>query len=612
GLYVDEVYIGRSFAFMTTLMDIERVEVLRGPQGTLFGRNTVGGAINIFTGKPGPETVVGGDFTYGNYDLVQVRGQLGGAIVEDKVFARISGTHRKHDGFLRDFETGDHYNNEDYWSTRAKVLVKASEQVEVLLSADYYKDSHVDTVMDIRGGALAPLDPYPLKDRLIGTDFDAFSNREIYGLSGQVNWDAGDMQITSITAYREHKIDRLQDQDFSVADISFTGRLEDQSQFSQELRVAGDVNERLNFLVGAYYFHQNNDARTTANLGADILSMFGGTSETAFTDAVVKGDAYAGFGSFNYSLTDQLVLSGGIRYTHEKKTIDYVQTLSDGAFVMPLAGIAIPIAPLTDRLSQGSVTGDASLSYKPTEDITAYVSYGRGFKAGGFNATLLGQTPDDLVFEAEYLDSYEAGIKSSWFEDRLRLNVAAFYMDYSDKQEQTRVGTTFLVSNAASARSKGFEIELMARPHPQLELMAGYGYTNAKYKAYEECANVGGSFIDCTGNRLQFAPRHTASFAFQFDQPVSDHLNLFTRGEVTHRSSTYLDVMNNPDFTQSKRTLVNGRVGIEDADGQWSVAFWGRNIFNTEREVLSFDFQGTQYAFLNAPRTYGIELSARY
>lgn len=609
GLYVDEVYIGRSFAFITTLMDIDRVEVLRGPQGTLFGRNTVGGAINIFTSNPGEALEAAADLTYGNYDLVQLRGSVGGPIVEGKVFAKISTTYKKRDGYLKDFISGEKYNNEDSWSTRGKILVKASDSLDITLTADYYTDDSVTDIMDIRGGALEVADPYPLKERTIGTDFDSHGKRESYGFSGQMNWKLDGFDITSITSYRSHETDGLLDQDFSVVDISFTGREENQKQFSQELRLASDASQQFNYILGLYYFHQSEDAITTANLGSAVL----GAGETAYTVADVSDDAYAAFASFNYDISEKFTISGGLRYTYEDKKIDYSQTLSDGAFLLPILEIAIPIPPLADSFSDSAVSGNISLNYKPTEDILTYLSYGRGFKAGGFNATLLGVTPDNLSFKPEYLDSYEIGLKSSWLEDRLRVNIAAFYMDYSDKQEQTLVGTTFLVANSSSARSKGFEIEVMARPHEQLQVIAGFGYTDAYYKSYPVCSFDGlGDPVDCSGNRLQNAPKYTTNLSVRYDQPVGQNLNLFTQAELNYRSASFIHVENNPNYVHQKLTLVNARIGIEDKDGTWSASFWGKNIFNQERQVLSFDFLGTDYAYLSEPRTYGIELRVKY
>ncbi len=609
GLYVDEVYIGRSFAFMSTLMDIDRVEVLRGPQGTLFGRNTVGGAISVFTALPKDHFEASADATYGNYDLVQVRGEVGGPLVADKVFAKISAAYRERDGYLEDFATGAKYNNEDTWSTRAKILVKASENLEMILTGDYTTDDNITDIMDVRSGALAGADAFPLTDRKIGTDFESFAGRENYGVSGQLNWKTDNYELTSVTAYRSHETDGLLDQDFSVADVSFTGRREKQSQFSQELRLSSSASNRFNYILGVYYFHQSEDALTTANLGADVL----GAGETAFTSADVKGDAWAGFGSFNYDISDRIALSGGLRYTYEDKKINYAQTLSDGAFLMPILGIAVPIAPLTNDLSDSAVTGNVSLSYKPVDDVTLYASYGRGYKSGGFNATLLGVSQSDLSFAPEYLDSYEIGLKTSWLEDRVRLNIAAFYMDYSDKQEQTLSGTTFIVSNSSSARSKGFEVELAARPHEQLEFTGGFGYTDAYYSNYPGCSVDGvGDPVDCSGNRLQNAPKYTANFAARFDQPVSSNLNFYAQGDISYRSTSFLQVENTPQYIHDKLTLVNARIGFENADKAWNIAFWGKNIFNTEREVLSFDFLGTDYAYLNAPRTYGIELRVKY
>ncbi|PCI32509.1 MAG: hypothetical protein COB54_07150 [Alphaproteobacteria bacterium] len=612
GLYIDEVYVGKSFAFDTALLGAESIEVLRGPQGTLFGRNTIGGVINLHTKKPGNELEAEVDATYGNYDLIQVRGQLSGPIVEDKVSAMITGMIKKRDGYLTDHVTDAQYNNEDSYAMRGKVLFTPSEKMEITLSADYYQDDNIDGITDVRGGALAGVDGTPLEDRSIGTNFSSFGHRENFGLSGNLVWAADNFEITSITSYRSMETDSLLDQDFTVLDFSFTGRKEKLKQFSQEVRLASNTGDNFSYLLGLYYFHSDLDALTTANLGTDAMNALLGAplpAETVFASADVKGEAYAIFGSFNYDLSESLTFTGGLRYSYEDKDIVYEQSLSAGAFVMPLAGIAVPIAPLNDNVSDGAFSGNVSLNYQINEDASVYATFSRGFKAGGFNATVLGFTPDQLRFEKETVNQYEIGFKSSLLDNRVRLNAAAFYMDYSDKQEQLVNGAIFTVGNAASATSKGFEVELSALPHPKLEVFANLGYLDTTYDAFPGCDfDAFGGPVDCTGNRLQTAPEVSASFGGRFEQPVADGINLVLSGDLTYEDDSFISATNNPAFIKQSGTYVNGRIGVESADGGWSVAFWGKNIFNVTREELSFDFLGTQYVYQTNPQTYGIEV----
>ncbi|MDT9598807.1 TonB-dependent receptor [Sphingosinicella rhizophila] len=600
GLYVDEVYIGKSYAFMTALSDIERVEVLRGPQGTLYGRNTLGGAINVLTRRPGEQFRANADFTYGNYDQYQLRGSVSGPLSEG-VSASLSGVLRQRDGYLKDFARDAAYQDEDLWGVRGKLLVDLGPRTELMLIGDYYIDRSIDGIDQVRAGALEPLDGSPLEDRRVGTNFASRSERESYGISGRLSHDFGFAELVSITAYRENKIDALLDQDFSVADISFTGRTQDQQQFTQELRLVSKGPDRFSYVLGGYFLSEQLAAVTIANLGPDAI----GTSETSFTHADIDTKAFALFGSATYRFSDLVSLSGGLRYSHESKDLIFSQTLTPGAFVMPLFGISIEIPPFKDRYRQGALTGDASLSVTPTEDLLLYLSYARGFKAGGFNATITATPPQSLEFDAEFVNSYEVGLKSSFFDNKLRLNLAAFHLDYTDKQEQTRVGTFFQIQNAARASSKGFEVEILAKPHRQIQLMGGLGYTDASYKRYEDCDPFG---ADCSGNRLQNAPEWTVNAAARFDQPIGGKLNLFGVGQLSYTDGSFVTPDNDPQFVREPRTLVNLRAGIESVDGRWQVEAWATNLFNEVAIEYSHEFLGTVYSQLNPPRMYGVTL----
>ncbi|MEQ8178106.1 MAG: TonB-dependent receptor [Amphiplicatus sp.] len=605
GLYVDEVYIGKSYAFMTALSDIESVEVLRGPQGTLYGRNTIGGAINIFTREPGEDANVNADFTYGNYGQYQVRGSVSGPLVEGRAYASLSAVVRQRDGYLKDFARDTAYQDEDLWGARGKLLLNLGADTQALLIGDYYIDKSVDGIEDIREGALAPLDPFPLEERKVGTNFASYSERESYGVSGKVTHDLGGAELVAITSYRAQRIDSLSDQDFSVADISYTGRAQDQNQFSQEIRVVSDKDGRFSYIIGGYFLSEDVDAVTTANLGLDAI----GTVETSYTFADVSTEAYAVFASATYRFNDYLEASGGVRYSYEDKTLAFSQTLSPGAFIMPLAGISIEVPLFIDDYSQGAVSGDASLNFKPADDVMLYASFARGFKAGGFNATLTSMPPAALAFDAEFVNSYEAGLKTSFFDDALRINLAGFYLDYSDKQEQTRVGTFFQVQNAAKATSKGFELEVFASPHPQIQFTGGLGYVDAEYDSYPDCDPFG---ADCSGNTLQNAPELTANAAARVDQPVGNGLNLFALAQMTYADEAFVFVDNDPQFVQESRTLVNLRAGIEGGDGRWAVEGWVTNLTDETAIEFSQEFLGTVYSYINEPRMYGATVRVNF
>ncbi|MEZ5982284.1 MAG: TonB-dependent receptor [Parvularculaceae bacterium] len=609
GLYIDEVYIGKQYAFVTPLLDVGRLEVLRGPQGTLFGRNTIGGVINMVTANPSDEFEASARAIIGNYDYVSGAFRISGPVADTGIKASVSGQVIKRDGYLKDFARDADYNNEDSINFRFKAIAPIGERIQATVALDYYEDKNVEGISDIRSGALEPLDPYPLTDRMIGTDYAASGRRDAVG--GYVRFDAdmGFADLVSISALRRHRIKGILDQDFSVADISYTGRKQDQHQISQELRLQSKADSPISYLAGFYYYAEEIDAMTIANLGVDVL----GSPETAYTIANIDADTYAFFGAAEMAITDMLTIGGGIRYTHESKELALDQVLSPGAFLVQFLGIAIPISDFSDDVSEGAVSGNAYINLKPTDNIMAYASYSRGYKAGGFNATIIGTTPSDLAFDAEFVNSYEVGFKTSWADNRLRFNAAAFYIDYTDKQEQSNVATFFIVDNAAAAEVKGFEVELFAEPAEDFTITAGAGYTDATYDKYPACS-IDGSFnpVSCSGNRLQNAPKWTASVAARYAHPLTASTKGFIGGDLSYRGDAFVNVTNDPGYLHEARTLVNGRLGIEASDGSWSASIWAKNIFDEEAQEFSFDFLGTDYAYLNPPRTFGGEVSVKF
>ncbi|MBM5811606.1 MAG: TonB-dependent receptor [Gammaproteobacteria bacterium] len=613
GLYIDEVYVGKSFAFVTPTAGIERIEVLRGPQGTLFGRNTIGGAISIVTQSPPEEFAAQAKLGAGDYERVEGSASIGGPLGGDSTRGHLLVHYVDQEGYLKDFISGADYMNQEALTVRGKLATEFSNSARAVFSVDYYKDENNDAMMDIRGGALAAADPFPLSQRRIGTNFASFNEREAWGASARLEFDTAIGQLISITGYRRHEVEGLADQDFSAADISYTGRHQEHEQFSEELRLQSDRDGGPDYILGAYFYTEDLDALTTAYLGNDVFAMFLPPfmlpwSESVNSAAAVDADAWALFGSVSFPLAEQWSLDVGARYTKEDKSLAFSQTLSAGAFMTPLMGLAVPIPEFSENLDEDNFSWNATLNFQPSDDVLAYVSAARGFKAGGFNATVIGTTPDALSFRAEHVDSYELGLKTSWLGDRLRLNMAAFLMDYEDKQEQTVVGAFFIVNNAARAESRGFELELIGRPTAGLTLTAGLGYTDATYDSYPDCS-VGG--VDCSGNRLQNAPEWSGSFAAAYERPIGNDLKLWLSGSLTFRDDGFVQVTNDPAFLHEQRSLVGARLGVGADDNHWRVTLWGSNLLDEEYDELAFDFLGTQYALLGAPRTWGIEFEVR-
>jgi len=634
GVYVDGVYMGRPTTINTGLYDVERVEVLRGPQGTLYGKNVVAGAINFITRKPDQELSGDLSLTYGNFDNTIMYGALNAPLVEDRLFLRVSAQYEQRDGYLENLAGPDN-NDADNQNARLGLLYQASDNLELLLRADWAKDrtnqgaGELAIVSPIF--AQAPFNVTPGHPMYVPDDaFDykiadarsSFQDRDVFGTSLEINWTIGGGVLTAISAYREFEWDNFQTSDGSPFDIFGTGILEDQEQFSQEIRFSSGVGDRFEYVVGAYYFDMDLYAEPTATVGIDALSVpaFGGAPLGSFPGPSISkllpdinNESFAFFGQAHYQLTERLTVSAGLRYTNEEKSIVYS--------VLPDFVIVAPIDPAvkTASISEDVYTPMLSLSYRLSDTALGYFTYAEGFKAGGFNAFDFDFANDDgsvPEFDPEFANSYELGVKSDLMEGRLRLNAAVFFMDYQDLQVNQRLEDEdgfffFRTSNAAEAEITGLEVELSAKVTEGLDINISYGYSDAEYKSFVVDEATG---VDFSGNSLVLSPENTFGFTAQYVRPLANGWDLMGRLEYSYRDSSYSDQANTTILENNSRDLVNARLGFDNKDAGIRVIAWVRNAFEEEythgRGVGSGAFSpgALQYA-VGDPRTYGIELS---
>ncbi len=627
GTVVDEVYIGRSAAFNSTFLDVERVEILRGPQGTLQGKNIIGGAINITTRRPSNELTAAADATFGNYDLMQLRGYVSGPIIEDKVAAKISGTLRKRDGYTKNTFTGSTLGEEDNYALSSQFLFTPNESFELLIGGDYMKDDINDnpTLYTAPGEVTSPLTP-TVASREVALDFDSPTKREVFGGFAKMNYtmDSGIM-LTSVTGYRGFNLNSVFEQDGTPALLVNTGKEQRQRQFSQELRLTSPSEGPLRWIVGAYYFNEKIKEVTRA-------AFFAFRSDTiAFAD--LDSDSYAGFGSLSYDFTDQFSATAGLRYTHDKRNFEgsarYLGLTPAGLpLQMPAPGQAfvpfdpsmpfIPIGLLTPTNSgtEDVVTGDLTLNYKWTSDISTYLKYARGYKGGGFQTNLAATTLGYSV-KPEYVDSFEFGFRSMLWDNRIRFNATAFYLNWKDRQVQDFDAAFFtnVVRNDKKATTYGAEFELAAQLTEALSMDFNAGLLNAKIKE-GQINQFGAPPIILDGNKIANTPSVTFGGALQYRQEITSGLVLFLRGEANWRDSYYLNSENTRQADSS--WLLNARVGLESADGRLGVYLWGRNLLDEDIVAAAGSVPlpppaGPKiFTVLRDPRTYGITLNVKY
>ena len=479
GVYIDGVYLGRISGNIFDLIDVERIEVLRGPQGTLFGRNAIGGAINIVSVAPNADPSADISVTYGNDELVDINAAFNLPLVEDKLFVRGSVSRVSRDCLGRLVSSGDCIGGKDSVSARGVVRWLPTNSLTIDLATDvtdgddtnapyallavnpnaFLAAIHNDMVTSGVLGPNAVLydsnlpalngDPYETD----GT-FSTEAPLNVNGYSARFNWQLNDaLNLIGISAYRETEVAFSFDGDASTADIAGLDSVVETNQFSQEVRLEGhSMRDRLDWVVGAYYFEES------ADYVVDLFIPFIGLEQG--NSVVQDSESYAAFGHFSYDLSERLRLSGGLRYTHDKKdaSVGISNLLTDSAGVFS-------VLPLTNaKDSWGSFSPKIALDYQVNDSSLLYASISRGIRSGGINGRA--QTPDAVnTYDAEFVTSYEVGLKSQSFDNRLRLNAAGFYSDYTDRQVSiVRILTSGAIvnqiDNAAAARIYGFELEM--------------------------------------------------------------------------------------------------------------------------------------------------------
>ncbi len=674
GLYVDGVYRARQGSMINNLVDVASVEVLRGPQGTLFGRNTPAGALQINSVAPDFEGTGFVEGTAGDYSLLSGSAAKSFTLVEDVLAMRATGFWMERDGYLdwigQDGVTEDDaINDRDRWGARLQALFTPNDELTMHFIADYSEVEETccgvgnfkNNFEPQDGGTLpAVLNPFPNfpTDNFIvaggGTviDQDDFYNYEVTaaqkplsqnedsGVSLQVDYEADLFLVTSITAYRMHD-------SYDEADILFTNldgayRINDseQTQFTQELRFTGE-GDRLKYVVGLYYYMQELDNDRETNVGADTAQIALGAPSNLFIEGTGSRDvneqeheSYAIFGQADFNITDDLVLTAGLRWTYEDKKLSNVFTQDfplEGGGPTDNAGFLSfpPLSPTPDldtEFDDDQVTGTVKLSWFVNNDIMLYGSYGTGYKSGGTNTDRI-DPAFDPVFEAEDAESFELGMKAEFPEQALRVNVALHKTDTNDLQTVSFQGGGFTLTNAGTAETYGGEIDLNWAPTDSTTLTVAYAYNNGEYADFENGPCWTGEVFhttqpdpgdsdpadlanacDRSGGDLAGNPENVFVFTGNQEFRLSDGLGGFAYLEYIWTDERMTDVNNDPTKYDGSYALVNARVGLLYEPWDTSMVFWGRNLTDEEYTNTIADAPaqtGRFIAYYNEPLTWG-------
>ncbi|MGE0622136.1 MAG: TonB-dependent receptor [Pseudomonadales bacterium] len=611
-LFLDGVYIGRGGAAPLSFYDLERVEVLRGPQGTLFGKNVVGGAVSLVTRKPSlDEDFVEVSGSFGNYDLIEVLGRFNKGM--SPTFA-VSGAinARQRDGYTLNETTGNHVDDEKIAGGQISFLYTPTDELDMLLSVDYTNQDQRgqprDNVCDASvAGGVHCVGVNPNVRRVNAFD-DGYLKRDVLGLNLTIDYDIDWGTLTSVTAYRSA--------DFSHADPFFSNpinppaqiesyneNIEDIAQFSQELRLAFDaMNNRLSGVAGIYYLREENERNEILVQTFPVPAASG----TGSFPQDVTAQSFALFGQLNYDLTERLTLTAGARMTWEEKDADLAGVLVSGPGMPP--PLAEEYSVSADE-SWDAFTPRFAATYRFSDDAMAYASASRGFKSGGFQGTAGTAASAATPYDPEYAWSYEIGTKTQWLDDSLQLNLAAYYIDYEDLQVSQLVPLCCVViGNAATAEIYGVEVEAIYQPVPGLELNGSYAWLDAEYKSFES-----GATADNTGNTLQRAPKNKVNLGAQYAWPVGDFGVLMARLDWTYQTKIYFEASNTPLEVQDSYDTLYGRIALQAPDNSWEVALWGKNLDDEliKTHIVAFAPFAQQLNLYEPPRTYGLTLTFR-
>lgn len=591
-LYVDDIVIGSTQAFNTSLLDVDRVEVLRGPQGTLYGKNTMGGAIRFFSRLPADEDSLELVGAYGSYDLYDLRA-IGNAVLSPQVMLRASVTAQGHEGFA-DNDAGPDAQTQDTLGARLQSKLLLSERATLNLSVDWSRDNQLSYTR-------APFATATQRD--ISEDDPARERRRLWGTSANLDYDFDGATLTSITAYRKLRYRTRGDSDHSAAALATDFSANRFSQFSQELRLVSDDKNALSWVLGGYYYHDKTN--TTSDV---TLLGFGPAFGLPFgyregSTARLTSDTLAAFADATYQLSEILEFTAGLRYTYDRKKVDYTHQSADPF----ICGIFAPCRTVEDRSTDNMLTPRAVLTANWSDDFMTYASVSRGMKGGGFNIIFVPAVLNDLAFAKEKAWNYEVGFKSQLLDNRVRLNASAYRFDWENQQVEVTLpsGVEKLRTNAPRSRSTGAEVELTVHPTDPLELSLSYAYTDAEFRRFSPTSLA----VALSGNRQPYVSRHNLIAAATYNQPLSDDLSLVVYGSYNYKSGRFLDPEN--VLFQPKTGIVDARVGIE-GDG-WGVSLFANNLFDkTYRVSAAYDFFGSPQASLNDPRTYGLRVNVEF
>jgi iron complex outermembrane recepter protein len=629
GVFVDEVYLGRTAGTLGALRDVERIEVLKGPQGTLYGRNTIGGAINVITKGPTRDLQAEAEVGYGNFDAYNLFGAVSGPVVGDAVQARIAGWRTFSKGYMRNPQTGYYAQGVDNYGGRGRLDIEPAANLKLALIAEVLRDrgssfsgknqgttANPNAVFFAAAGRVPIQTADPYAER---TNLDNLLHRDVETYSGKADLDLGSATLTSITAYRHNRA--LDDRDFDNTSLSVIQQVSDErsKQFTQELRLTStpggalSVGGAVDWILGGFFYHDKSDRVDTFNFGPDSVKyVLTGRAQTDVAAQRFKTESWAAFAQATLHLGPTFDVTLGGRYTEDRKS-----AVSLGTTTAP----GIPLVAANFTTSQGgkftSVDPRVTLQFRPSRDVNVYASYNQGFKSGGFQYVPFSAAQANVVFQPEQLDAYEIGFKTQLMDRKLTFNGALFKYDYKDLQVLRVVataggGAATLIQNAASSTIKGGELELVARPSSRFEASLTYAYTDAKYDSFPFNATT-----DFSNTRMVRAPKHSVNMGARWTVPLGDN-SVELRADYALLSDFFFEPGEGKAIYGTTTPLsVQDGYGLLDLRatfrvGNFRIGGYVANATNVYYRRTALALPGQLVGYPGAPRTYGLSIGWSY
>jgi iron complex outermembrane receptor protein len=625
-MQLDGAYIARPYSQLMDFIDVDRIEVLRGPQGTLYGRNAVGGTFNIISKKPSDRLQGQIALTAGNYDLLQTQAYVSGPIKPGMLQFSVSGNYIRHRGYVENITPGGQdLGTADRSGLRAQLRFTPNESIEAITRIDWAKSNERPDSFD---HIVAPLTGATLANSIIGNyrkaaiDAPQQADSRFSGIAQEINLKLNEtLALKSLTAWRRSQFNQTLDSDFTELPLIAGAQSDNSRQLSQEFDLTASL-AKFKAVGGLYFIKEDEDSFVSASAPPSVITPAPGSFvSTATPNATAR--SWAVFAQGTYRLTEEWGVTLGARYTKDHKKLDSVITRTSLNPATP--GVSSAGFPATTHADQdwSAVTPKIGVDWQFIPNAMVYASATRGYKSGGTNYATT--DPESLSFAPEKLWAYESGVKSDWLDRRLRVNLTGFIYDYTDLQVQSGIRPGVIaINNAAAAKVKGIELEVSAKPMAGLLLTANYAYLHANYGSFPAAA-VGQALIpylssspqynattrtfDASGNQMTAAPRNSFSGSAEYNFPI-DEGTLFVRGEYYHRSKASYDPTNAPIMFEPAYHVVNLAVGF--IGDKWGAQLLAKNLTDTQYLIQRSGAGRVPGGLAGPPRTIAAQVTYRF